>query len=67
MTKTSKTPGTQFFVRQRFPDLSWQIVSLPEAQAAAMRERGEKNIFETSTQAHAVCRKYERRRKENQS
>jgi hypothetical protein len=55
----TKTPGALYFVRQSFPALSWQVVPLDEAQGRAMRERGEKHVYDTSAQAYAVKRRLE--------
>lgn len=56
---TVKTPGSMYVVHQRFPDLVWQVVSVPEAQGRGMMERDEPNVYETSAQAYAVAKRLE--------
>ena len=54
-----------YIVRQVHKDgLQWTVIQVPEAQARAMRRRGEPYVFHTSAEAYTVCHKLKRRHKE---
>jgi len=54
-----------YALNQHFPSLEWQVVPVEEAQGRRMRERGQKHIYDTSRQAHAVKRRLNKKRKED--
>jgi hypothetical protein len=44
----------KYFVRQHFPSLDWQVVTISDDQARSMVKRGVTHIFKKSNQAYAV-------------
>ena len=53
--------NVKYYVRQTFPDLRYQVVSVEAAQARSMKERGEV-LYTNPRQAHAVARDMNTRR-----
>lgn len=51
---STRTPGMLYALRQEPNTLFWQIVPVETSQGEAMRERGEKHIYDTAAQAQAV-------------
>jgi len=51
-----------FYVRQHFPSLAWQVVTIDQRQAEDMRARGTGYVFEDAKQAHAACDRLNRAR-----
>jgi len=58
----TRTPGVLYLVSQGFPSLAWRVTPLDAAQGRAMREREEPHVYDTSTQAYAVCARLEHKR-----
>ena len=50
----------EYYIRQVFPDLRWQVVSLDSWQASRLRERGEL-VYTSAAQAWAVARAMNKR------
>lgn len=54
----------EYYLRQSFPDLRWQVVSLDSWQAERLRERGE-HVYVSARQAWAVARALNKRQAAN--
>lgn len=51
---TTRTPGELYVLRQIWPSLQWQVVSVERDQGEAMRHRGEPHVYDSSSQAFTV-------------
>ena len=51
----------EYYVRQHFPTLRWQVVAVDALQAMTMKARGEK-IYKTPAQAYAICNRLQKKR-----
>ena len=49
-------------MRQHFPSLVWQVVTIDQRQAEDMRARGTGNVFDDARAAHAECDRLNRER-----
>ena len=57
---------SEYYIRQDFGSLRWQVVSLGWEQAARVRERGEV-VYMSARQAHAVATKMNAQRLEGEA
>ena len=59
---TASREEWMFFVGQSFPSLAWHVIPVPISQGVAMRERGAKHVYDSSSQAYAVAQSLEVKR-----
>ena len=53
-----------FYLRQHFKTLVWQVVTISQQEAAAMRASDTGHVFDDARAAHAECDRLNRERDE---